>query len=389
MTHLDATEMINDAERVTGLTDWDGHAFRQPFSILINSINEEAGLHELGFARAHQYLSLRLEQRLRMVEDRKRRPEISNQVIDRPIFVVGLPRAGTAYLHTLISRNPATLAPLHWQLLLPSPPPNDRSIDHTASIRQIKAMLEYQGSLLPSIKLMHEHGAELPEEDFLAFEFSFISTGFLGFFDVPGYVAKVLGGDFTPAYEWHRRTLQTMQVGAENRRWILKAPEHSMHLDTLLKVYPDAVIVQNHRDPSKVMASTFSLLSAIRANYTDRVQRMARPEALHFVQAYSRSLTHGIHLRADPYMNSRFLDVHYVDLESDPVGVVEQVHRHAGLAFTDQVRHDVQSWSQSHRKGVHGKHKYALADYGLTQEEVQAAFETYINRYGIQLESGA
>jgi hypothetical protein len=134
MTHLDAAEMINDAERVTGLTDWDGDAFRQPFSILINSINEEAELHELGFARAHQYLSLRLEQRLRMVQDRKRRPEISNQVIDRPIFVVGLPRAGTTYLHTLISRNPATLAPLHWQLLAPSPPPNDRSIDHTTSI---------------------------------------------------------------------------------------------------------------------------------------------------------------------------------------------------------------------------------------------------------------
>lgn len=389
MSLLDAAAMIKEAERVTGLKDWDGDSFKHPFSVLINSINTEAGLHELGVARARQYLSARLEQRLRMVQDRKLRPTIASQVIDRPIFIVGLPRAGTTYLHTLISRNPATLAALHWQLLLPSPPPNDPSIDHGESIRSIEAMLEYQGSLSPSIKLMHEHDAKLPEEDFLAFEFSFVSTGFLGFFDVPEYVAQVLGGDFTPAYEWHRRALQAMQIGAEQRRWILKAPEHTMHLDTLLKVYPDAVIVQNHRDPSKVMASTFSLLSAIRSNYTDRVQRVGRAEALHFLQMYSKGLMHGINVRKDAVMDGRFLDVHYLELARDPVSVVAKVHQHAGLPFTDQVRNDVESWAQSHRQGAHGKHKYALADYGLTQGEVHEVFKDYIERYGIELESGA
>src|ERR1700719_4411234 len=99
MIQLDAEDMIKDAELATRLTDWDGDAFRGPFSILIDSINNEAGLHELGRERALQWLNLRLEQRLRMVDDRKRRPEIAAQVIDRPVFILGLPRAGTTYLH--------------------------------------------------------------------------------------------------------------------------------------------------------------------------------------------------------------------------------------------------------------------------------------------------
>lgn len=389
MTRLDAAELIRKAEHATGLRDWDGDEFMVPFSILVDALNDEAGLHEQGRLKALQWLSCRLEQRLRLVDDRKRRPEIAAQVIDRPVFVVGLPRAGTTYLHTLLSRDASAVAPLYWQLMLPSPPPNDPAIDHRESIRQIQSMLEFHGWLSPEIKAMHEHDAELPEEDFFAFEFSFISTGFYGFFDVPGYAAKVLSGDFTKAYEWHRRVLQALQIGAEGRRWMLKAPEHTMHLDTLLKVYPDAVIVQNHRDPSKVMASTFSLLAAVRRNYTDRTLRVDRTLALQFVQMYSTSLNHGIQLRKDPAINSRFVDVHYLELERNPLAVVERIYRHADLPFTEQARGAVQAWVQGHRKGTHGKHKYFLGDYGLTQEEVQGAFRDYIDNYGIELEPGA
>ncbi len=55
--------------------------------------------------------------------------------------------------------------------------------------------------------------------------------------------------DQTPAYAYHRRFLQTLQVPGESHRWLLKAPSHLPQLRTLFAIYPDARIIRTHRDP--------------------------------------------------------------------------------------------------------------------------------------------
>lgn len=386
---LSADGLLQEAQRKTGLTDWGGDGFRKPFSTLVNAAERESHLSEIGRERLRQWLSLRLEQRLKMVEDRRVRPEIGRQAIDRPVFLFGFPRAGTTYLHTLLSLDPANVSPLYWQLNLPSPPPNDPAIEHLPSVRQIQDMLEYQGWLSPEIARLHFHAADLPEEDFFAFEYSFVSTGFMGFLDVPSYVGEVVSGDFGPAYKWHRRVLQALQIGAEGRRWILKAPEHSLHVDTLTAEYPDALLVQQHRDPSKVMASVFSVLSASRSNYCAGPTRIVEEDARAFMQMYAAGVTHAMALRDDDAFDRRFVDIQYLDLERDPMGCVRKVYAHAGLTFTSVVEARVSEWVGNNRKGKHGKHRYMLADYGLTQSEVHAAFATYIDRFGVELEGDA
>ena len=49
------------------------------------------------------------------------------------------------------------------------------------------------------------------------------------------------------------------------RRWVLKAPSHLSQLRTLFEVYPDARVVQIHRDPLKSVPSTISLMGTIKA----------------------------------------------------------------------------------------------------------------------------
>ena len=125
-TVLSSDDLLREATERTSLSDWGGDEFREPFAILVESAERESGLSAIGRQRLHQWLVLRLEQRLRMVEDRKRRPEIARQQIEAPVIQMGFPRAGTTYLHTLLSLDPGNVAPLYWQLCLPSPPPNDR-----------------------------------------------------------------------------------------------------------------------------------------------------------------------------------------------------------------------------------------------------------------------
>lgn len=389
MEAMSAPAMIAAAERATGLSDWGGDEFREPFAILVDSAERESRLHALGRERLRAWLMLRLEQRLKMVEDRKRRPEIAAQRIDRPVFLLGFPRAGTTYLHTMLSIDPDNVSPAYWQLNLPSPPPNDPAIDHSASIRRMQENLEFQGWTRPEIAAMHFHVSDLPEEDFLAFEYSFVSTGFMGFLNVPSYVRQVAGGDFTQAYGWHHKFLQALQIGAEGRRWMLKAPEHTLHVDTLVAEYPDALMVQHHRDPSKVMASVFSILTVGRGNYCDGVTTIQKDEARLFMRMYAAGITHAAKAREDEALNARFLDVQFRALERDPVGTVRRVYDHAGIAFTPEAEKRVADYVARNRKGKHGKHRYLLSDYGLTQAEVRAAFAEYIARFDVELEADA
>jgi hypothetical protein len=360
-----------------------------PLSVLVASINDEAGVHDLGRERAHQWLLSRLEQRLRLVDDRGRWPGIAAQAIDRPVFLMGFPRAGTTYLHTLLSVDPATIAPLYWQLTQPSPSPNDPNVNHHGMIERSQKVLEYQGWLRPEIARVHFHAADLPEEDFIAFEYSFVSTGFLGSFDLPTYVQELVAGDFSSAYVWHKRVLQSLQFGTESRRWMLKAPQHTMHLPVLMTEYPDALLVQHHRDPSKVMASLFSLLAAYRSNCTDRSLQFSEREARVFLNMYASAIESSMALRDGQALDHRFLDIHYLELERDPISCVRRVYKHAGLEFTPAIEVAIRAWLEANRKGKHGKHKYLLSEYGLTQDEVHTAFSKYIKRFNVELEPGA
>lgn len=385
---LDATDLITEAGRDTGLSDWGDEAFRLPFSILVASLNAEAGLSGIGVERVSQWLMQRLTQRLRLVEDRRRIPDIADETIDRPIFILGLPRAGTTFLHTLMGQDPGVLAPLHWQLANPSPPPNDPDINHEQAIGWTQDMLGFQGWLDADLQKLHFSGACLPEEDFLAFELSFVSMSFYGFWDVPSYAAKVFkSDDFSAAYRWHKRVLQALQFKGSARRVVLKAPEHTMHLDMLFQTYPDAVIVHNHRDPAKVMGSTMSLLSTVRARYTDRAQPAGADVAERYVRSYARSFRRCMELRDDPRYADRFIDVHYRDLEADPVSQVGRVYAHAGLDFTSEVARGVANWAGANRKGALGKHHYPVSAHGLSPAQVHAIFAQYIARFDVALET--
>ncbi|MFD1958822.1 sulfotransferase family protein [Novosphingobium panipatense] len=47
------------------------------------------------------------------------------------------------------------------------------------------------------------------------------------------------------------RCVQLIGLNDPDRRWLLKNPGHIEHLDLLLAVFPDARVIQTHRDPGR------------------------------------------------------------------------------------------------------------------------------------------
>jgi hypothetical protein len=206
----------------------------------------------------------------------------------------------------------------------------------------------------------------------------------MAFWNVPSYTQHLYSTDFTPVYREHRQFLQHLQRRFRRERWVLKSPAHSAWLPQLLTVYPDACIVQCHRDPAKVLPSLSSNLAALRRLFSDKVEvsdfGMARLQA--------ESLAVVSRVREQPGMGNRFIDAHYLDVQADPLALVRRIYAHFKLPFTAAAEAAMRAWlaqdRDSHAKG--GRHSYSLEQYRIDLGEIDEAMGPYVRQYGIQLE---
>ena len=87
---------------------------------VVNALKNEAELNFIGQLCIRNDILRLLGNRLQLVEDRKRFPEIADEIIQPPLFITGLPRSGTTFLHALLSQDPANRVPQVWELMYPS-----------------------------------------------------------------------------------------------------------------------------------------------------------------------------------------------------------------------------------------------------------------------------
>ncbi|HEY4548220.1 MAG TPA: sulfotransferase, partial [Pedomonas sp.] len=184
---LDASELIETAQRNTGLKDFGVDDWREPFEILVRSLNEEAELHLFGRLWTRHDLLLFLENRLKIEETYRLHPEIEDEVIDRPVFVTGLPRSGTSILFELLAQDRQFLAPANWEFVLPCPPPEAATYRNDPRIPQAHHLITQMGRVAPTFQAMHEMGAWIPNECGVAFPLSFRAQHLAGEFQIPSY----------------------------------------------------------------------------------------------------------------------------------------------------------------------------------------------------------
>ncbi len=377
--------LLAAARRATGLADFGDEEFRAGLRALLASLEAQARLTAFGryFAR-RQILEL-LSHRLQLVDWRKRHPEVASQQIARPLFVLGLPRTGTTLLYGLLAEDPVARAPLSWETDDPCPPAEAATYASDPRIARTEARFRQIQRLAPGVQAVHPIGALLPQECIVLTASAFRSIRFEMTFDVPSYQEWLLEADMRPAYAWHRRFLQHLQSRYARERWVLKSPGHVGPIAALLDTYPDAMIVQTHRDPRRLIPSVASLELHLRQISSDDVD----PQRLGAQQLgfWSRLLAQGMAARdARPERAKQFLDLQYAEIVSDPLGCVRRVYAHFGLRLTDAAEARMRAHLAAHPRDAHGAHRYTLAGFGLEAERVDAEFASYVARFGIPRE---
>jgi hypothetical protein len=383
---LDEASLLEEAQRNTGLSDFGADDFREPLRVFLDALQEEAQLHLVGRLLARGDVLNLLENRLRMTDTRKRHPEIADEVLESPIFITGLPRTGTSILHDVLGRDPAHRVPLAWEVRHPCPPPETASYQSDPRIQRADEEIRFWDLVVPEFRSMHELGAQVPVECIVLTAHSFRSDELSGRHQVPSYGAWLAQADLRPAYRVHREMLQLLQWRAPAERWVLKAPSHLTTLDALFAVYPDARIVQTHRDPLRVMGSVASILFAtawVRSDAVDPEQILGwfGGETCHAMLEAATALRDSG--RVDP---ARFCDVLYAEFMDDPIAAVAGIYDHFGLGLSADAEARMRAHLEARPKDRHGAHRYAFEDTGFDLATERERFRHYQARYGVPSE---
>jgi hypothetical protein len=377
---LDEDSLLQHARRATGLEDFGDDLWREPFSVLVKSLEEEAQLTLMGRLMARSDIILWLSTRLGVTDTLKKFPQILDEEITAPMVIVGLPRSGTSILFELLSHDPDVSVPLMWEALQPCPPPETATYTSDPRIEQADKLFTQWNRVAPEFASMHEMRGDIPAECGLLMAGTFISDHCASLHQTHSYSAWCFEADFLPVYQYHKTVLQILQWKNPRKRWLLKAPEHQVHLDTLLQVYPDARIVQTHRDPIVCMASTTSLMGTLYSMRSDQPFNAQLFDNIIMGEATARRLEHVIEQREQGVVPAaNIADSRYQDLMDDPMECIARIYAHFGMALSELTMQRMQDYLRDKPKGKFGQHSYRIDERRTRDRPLFRRYQTLYN----------
>ena len=378
---FEAAALVDAAMADTGLGDFGdttGADFGVGLDRLVTALTTEARLTPLGQDILGHRLSTLLRNRLRIEDVYRHHPEIDDEIVAGPLFIIGLPRTGTTALSQMLSLDPQIRSLRLWESSDPVPPP-ETATEHTdARIAETEQGLAAMYETFPRMVSLHYQTATGPTECQDLLGMTFRTSHFDGMAYVPSYTAWVTDCDMTGAYRYHRRVLRLLQWRCPPRLWHLKTPVHMLALDALDAAYPDARFLWTHRHPAEVLGSVCSLVGYTRSwvsDYADPAELGAQQLAL-----WSESLRRAVAFRG-AVGEDRFADISFSALNADPLATVDASYRRFGLTLSAEAAARLGDWAAANPRGSGGSHEYDLSDFALDPATVADRFAFYTDAF--------
>jgi hypothetical protein len=379
---LDVAELIEQARRATGLSDFgafDGD-WQARLESLVSNMEETARLNVVGRLMIREELQRSLCTRLFLAKRWTDAPAIANEEITAPIVITGPGRSGTSILFELMSLDPAGRSPLGWEAAHPGHPnPDTRALSRMTECEQ-----EFWEDVNPVIGTIHEHRADIPVECVTLQLPSFSGAYWWIVANIPKWVP-----DMPASMAFHKAVLQTLQHGGASATWILKTPVYLMMIELLFATYPDAWVVRTHRDPAKTAPSGLSTMAAVRFQRSDAVDlaSLGIPQGGGDGSGgtHDQMLAVEAKRRAGEVPN-RFIDVHFSEVMRDPVAAVGAAYEQMGRHFHDGHAKAIRAYIEAKPRGHQGRHEYSPEDWGFDMAALREKARPYIDYFGVTRE---
>ncbi|MFC2950551.1 sulfotransferase family protein [Marinicaulis aureus] len=376
---LDA--IIAAARTQTGLSDfgpWD--PFLQAMDVFIKSANKDGALSENGEYGVQQQLTAGAAAFLLAVNYRKLFPQAFEQPVEKPVFILGLPRSGTTKLQRMVAASPDLNFLPTWQCLFPVPFSGDKTVHDDQRFEAAAIAADQMNSAAADLKTVHVFEPEEAEEESALLQHTCLTRTWSYYIHAPDFVSWLNTADITPAYDFLRDCLQILQWqdNKTGKPWVLKAVIHTENLTMLTRTFPDASLVWCHRDPVEAVPSWCSLIAQIRGLFSEDID--AKKLGAEQQQVLADMILPGVEWRRQN-PERRILDLSYQRTVKEGESVIRELHEFAGWTLSDKALTAMLAWESANQKDKHGRHRYSLEQYGLDEAGVRTAFAEYIAAY--------
>lgn len=375
------SELLDEAAEACGHDDFGGDEFREGLGILLKSLDENVLLNPLGRVVIRHMILRDLRARLTAEHGFAMRSETAGNPIDKPLVIVGLPRTGTTALQELLALDPQLQGLELWLTRAPKPRPKRdawaEDPDYRACAQETESLREFQ----PDLYAIHKMDAGKVDECWYLMSQSFAHSSWLAQTQLPAYNEWFEQVDMVPVYQRHRRNLQLIGSNDPETRWMLKDSTHLFALDAFMQVYPDARVIQTHRDPVESIPSVCGLCWTARRTLNDA--ESPKKFGVLTRDLWQRGVEQTMALR-DRHGPEQFFDVSFPRFRAGPMPIIEEIYAHFDLELSEQTRAAMESFRAENPPDKHPPHRYAPEDWELDVDEIRERFAPYRERYGFE-----
>jgi hypothetical protein len=372
--------MMQLARDETGLADFGPGPFEDGLEVLCKAMREEARLNDFGTTNASGRIRHALTERLKLQDWFSRHPEILEQEIRRPVFLMGLPRSGTTALAHFLAEDPLARSPRNWEVNELTPPPDAALGNDDPRYERQRLLCEAQERAHPGLQARLPIGPGDSTEHGSLLGYTFRSFVWPTLFRVPSYAEWLLRQDLLPSYEYLAKILKLLQWRCPPDRWNLKYPHDQFAMREIRTVFPGSIILWSHRDPVATIPSVCDLIATFRKADTDHLDLHELAE--HLSQLLAIGVERAMAGR-DALGDADIVDVYQADLGANTVEMVKSIYQRTGLPLTGEYLRLLDRRLTASPRGHAGSYSYDMADYGLTAEKVRGQFQGYIERFGL------
>ncbi|MFV0645936.1 MAG: sulfotransferase [Sphingomonadaceae bacterium] len=379
---LDTQSIIESAEIVSGTSGLVDDGLRNRVDTLAGIFRQGTGYSPDQKISTRRQIVKILARRLNIARDVQKHPEILDEQIREPVFIIGFPRTGTSIQQALFTSDPANRGVEAWRVYEPSPPPGERPV--TDKRREMASqVVQHFCDTCPGIMTLHpywDENADTLTEDEDIWTLDFRDNYPVMLCDAPSLAIREGGGDMTEAYHWLKVFMQHQQWKMPRKRWVMKGVEHQRHLSTLFSVFPDAHCFFPHREPEAFLPSNLAIAAVVYDGITSGA--VDRPTlAKGYLEDFRRRLDS---VMSDPAMDDdRVLHMGFKQFIADPVAAIHQCYEKWGFAWSSEAENAMREWldNPANASDRYGRHKYTFDPFGVDWKELSPAFDTYRKRY--------
>lgn len=386
---IEAGHLIRAACDTTGLSDFGSDDWREPFEVLVRALDTESDLNLFGRILTATELLHMLQARLQIEDQYRRHPEIADELIEKPTFILGQPRTGTSALQNLLDADPENCVFHTWEAWFPAPIDEADPDDVAHRIEKAEALSTMWNRATPELMALHEINARIPTECNVIHSLAFRSRTMVHLGQIPSYAAYMAQASMKPAFEYHARVLKLLQWKKPAKRWVLKSPDYITMIPDIFDQYPDAQLIYTHRDPVKAFGSSVSLIGTLQWMRSDHPFKYGGSASHTTELGFIAALLDGIIDRIEDgsIPAGQLCNVGYRDLITDPIDTVRRIYGHFGRELSaagEAAMRRYQAANAADRSGH--KHSYETVSAGETAA-ARTIFKRYQDYFGVPAEA--